>query len=115
MGFMARSADIDMGKAKAGICASCHGADGVGLSPLYANLAGQKAPYLVKQLQNFKAGNRTDPTMNIFAKQLSDEDIENLAAYYESLPAGGKSAEKVEPKQTKPSETEPSKTEKNKK
>ncbi len=102
--FMTHGADIEMGKARAGICASCHGDNGIGLSPLYANLAGQKAPYLVKQLQNFKEGTRSDPTMSIFAKQLSDTDIDNLAAYYESLSADGKNNAKEKKEKAKKTE-----------
>ena len=49
------------------------------------DLAGQKAGYLKKQLQDFKTGKRQDPMMSGLAKPLSSTDIENLAAYYSSL------------------------------
>jgi len=77
--------DIAAGKAKAGMCAGCHGAAGVSPVPIYPNLAGQKAAYTAKQLKAFKAGTRKDPMMGAMAKPLSDADIANLAAYYESL------------------------------
>ncbi len=71
--------------AKAGACVACHGADGVGKAPQYPNLAGQKATYLDKQLKAFRSGERKDPNMSAMAKPLSDQDIEDLAAYFESV------------------------------
>lgn len=79
------AADIDAGKTKASSCAGCHGAAGISAAPTYPNLAGQKAAYLEKQLKAFRDGTRKDPLMNAMAKPLSDRDIANLAAYYESL------------------------------
>jgi cytochrome c553 len=79
------AADVAAGKAKAAVCAACHGADGISAIPNYPNLKGQKAAYIVKQLKDFKAGTRKDPVMGAQAAALSDADIENLAAYYESL------------------------------
>ena len=77
--------DAAAGKAKAAVCIACHGADGVGLTPLYPNLAGQKEQYIVKQLQAFKSGERKDPIMAPMAMPLTDDDMANLAAYYSSL------------------------------
>ena len=74
--------DVAAGKAKSAICASCHGADGVSVSPLWPNLAGQKEQYLVKQIKAFRDGTRTDPMMAPMVASLSDDDIANLAAYY---------------------------------
>jgi len=79
------AADVAAGKAKAAVCAACHGADGISAIPNYPNLKGQKAAYIVKQLKAFKAGTRKDPVMSAQAAALSDADIENLAAYFESL------------------------------
>ena len=78
-------ADIEAGKRKSATCAACHGATGVSLIPSFPNLKGQKAPYIVKQLRDFKSGARSDPKMSEVVKSLSDQDINNLAAYYESL------------------------------
>ncbi len=80
-----QAADIEAGKAKSVICAACHGADGISLIPLYPNLKGQKAQYVEKQLKAFKDGSRKDPVMSPMAMPLTDADIANLAAYYESL------------------------------
>lgn len=77
--------DAAAGKSKAATCAGCHGTAGISAVPTYPNLAGQKAAYMVKQMKAFKEGTRTDPTMNAMAKPLSDADMANLAAYYESL------------------------------
>lgn len=77
--------DAATGKARSATCAGCHGAEGVSKNPLWPNLAGQQEGYLVKQLQAFREGVRSDPMMGPMAKPLSDTDIRNLAAYYSSL------------------------------
>ena len=77
--------DVAAGKAKSGVCAACHGANGISAVPMYPNLAGQKAAYLAKQLKDFKSGARKDPVMAPMAMGLSDEDIANVSAFYESL------------------------------
>ena len=74
-------------------CQACHGADGVGISDEIPNLAGQKIAYLQAQLRAFKSGDRKHDVMGPIAKQLSDADVENLAAYWHSLPVGGPSRE----------------------
>lgn len=77
--------DPAAGKKKAVMCASCHGAQGISIGPLWPNLAGQKAPYLEKQMRDFRSGKRSDPMMAPLMKPLSDDDIANLAAYYSQL------------------------------
>lgn len=72
------------GKTKAAACAACHGADGNAVAPNFPKLAGQHAGYLAKQLQDYKSGARQDPTMSPMAQPLSEEDIQDLAAYYAS-------------------------------
>jgi cytochrome c553 len=76
--------DAAAGKSKSAVCMACHGATGTSPNPMWPNLAGQKAPYLVKQLKDFKSGARKDPVMAPMAAPLSDQDMENLAAYYSS-------------------------------
>ena len=49
---------------------------------LWPKLAGQHERYLVKQLQDYQAGRRADPVMAPLAKPLSDQDVEELAAYF---------------------------------
>ena len=78
--------DVNAGKAKAGVCAGCHGADGNGGGdPTWPKLAGQHEEYLVSQLEAFKSGKRKDPMMSPMAAPLSKEDMRNLAAYFSSL------------------------------
>ncbi len=84
------AADIEAGKARSIVCGGCHGQNGIGTTPIYPNLAGQKAQYLVLQMKAYKDGSRKSATMVPMTAPLSDEDIANLAAYYESLPADGK-------------------------
>jgi cytochrome c553 len=76
--------DVAAGKAKSASCAACHGANGMSANPLWPNLAGQHAAYLVKQLEAFKSGARKDPVMSPMAAPLSKQDMENLAAYFAS-------------------------------
>ena len=81
----AAAGDIEAGKAKATLCAACHGPDGISLNDLWPNLKGQKKAYLIKQIKAFRDGDRQDPTMLPMVKPLSDADIENIAEYYSSL------------------------------
>lgn len=72
----------EAGKAKSVTCAACHGADGNSVNPQWPSLAGQSAKYIVKQLEAFKSGARSDPLMTPQAMQLSEEDMHNLAAWF---------------------------------
>jgi cytochrome c553 len=76
--------DAAAGKAKSVVCSACHGATGVSVNPMWPNLAGQKEMYLVKQIKAFRDGTRKDPTMAPMVAALTDEDINNLAAFYSS-------------------------------
>lgn len=73
-------------------CASCHGADfQTPIDPGYPTLAGQHKDYLKHALVSYKRGNavsngRSNAIMAPLAKQLSNQDIENIAAYLHSLP-----------------------------
>ena len=90
LGDRAFAGDLMAGKAKAeATCQVCHGLDGIGTMPMFPNLAGQKALYLEQQLKAFRDGSRQSEVMAIVIRDLSDQDIENLAAYYESLPHAG--------------------------
>jgi cytochrome c553 len=87
MTFAANAGDIEAGKAKSAVCAACHGADGNSTNAAWPSLAGQHASYIYKQLQDFKAGRRNDATMIGMVALLNDEDMKNVAAYYESQQA----------------------------
>jgi cytochrome c553 len=82
--FTANAADIEAGKAKSAVCAACHGADGNSANAAWPSLAGQHATYIYKQLQDFKQGRRNDATMAGMVALLNDEDMKNVAAYFES-------------------------------
>ena len=82
------AADAAAGKAKAAVCASCHGASGVATVPSYPNLAGQNEPYLVSALKAYRDKQRNGgmaAIMQMQAASLTDDDINNIAAYYASL------------------------------
>lgn len=81
----ALAGDAAAGKTKAAACAGCHGANGMSSNPMWPNLAGQQTAYMVKQMKAFRDGSRKDPMMGPMAKPLSDADIDNLSAYFNSL------------------------------
>lgn len=80
--------DLNKGQAKASeVCMACHSFDGGRGSPAYPILAGQHPEYLLKQLQEFKAGKRKNAVMQGFVAALSDEDMRNVAFFYASKSA----------------------------
>lgn len=81
----------EAGKARSITCGACHGADGNSVNPEWPSIAGQHAAYIVQQLQAFKSGARANPLMTAQAMILSEQDIADLAVYYEGLPAAPKS------------------------
>jgi cytochrome c553 len=78
--------DIQAGKARAGVCSFCHGADGVSKMEYTPSLAGQPDLYIQWQLVFFRAGTRENANMKTIVEELTNEDIRNLGAYYASLP-----------------------------
>lgn len=68
----------------AGRCQECHGTDGMSNDERIPNHAGQYAGYLIKQLDNFQAGERKHPTMTIMAEDLTEADKADIAAYFAS-------------------------------
>ena len=81
----ALAADARAGRQKVVVCQACHGLDGLSKNPEAPNLAGQVQTYLAKALKDYRSEDRKNETMNIVAKDLSDEDIANVAAYYSSI------------------------------
>jgi cytochrome c553 len=75
----------EAGKAKAITCGACHGADGNSVNPVWPSIAGQHSTYIVKQLQAFKRGTRTEPLMLGQTMTLTDEDMRNLAVYFSEM------------------------------
>jgi cytochrome c553 len=73
------------GRQKAVQCVACHGSEGIAPNPTFPHLAGQNPAYLELQLRKFRAGERYHPLMTPVAETLSDQDIDELAAYYSEL------------------------------
>jgi len=89
--------DVAAGRAKAeAVCSACHGLNGVSVTDVIPNLAGQKAAYLEAQLRALKDGSRKNQIMGPMAAQLNADDIANVAAYFASLPGAGASTAKSE-------------------
>lgn len=76
--------DAEAGKSKMTTCAACHGANGVAQNPVWPSLAGQHSKYSLQQLEWFKGGQRKNVLMSSQAMALSEQDMRDLAAYYES-------------------------------
>ncbi len=83
--------------AKVAVCGACHGTNGIARLPMYPDLAGQYDTYIKRALHDYKDGLRKNPIMNAQAAGLSDQDINELAAWFSSRP----------PKVYTPSVTEP--------
>jgi len=84
-GTASEAGDLKTGRAKALMCQACHGLDGLSKVPDAPNIAGQTEPYLVTQLQAFKSGARNNDAMSLVAKSLSDNDVDDLAAYFSGI------------------------------
>ena len=84
----AHAADVDAGRKIADAqCAACHGKDGkTPVDPSYPKIAGQYVDYLAKAIADYQRGDRKNPIMAGIAKPLSRKDIDNVAAYFASLP-----------------------------
>ena len=81
----AAAAKPDLAKGEAistGVCVSCHSNDGSRGSPANPIIQGQHPEYLVKQLTEFKAGQRNNPIMRGIASTLSADDMKNVSAFY---------------------------------
>jgi cytochrome c553 len=72
----------EAGQARSVTCAACHGPDGNSANPAWPSIAGQNAPYILKQLEAYKSGGRTDPLMTSQAMPLSEQEMRDLAVYY---------------------------------
>jgi cytochrome c553 len=81
-----QSADIKAGKALATAkCQTCHGIDGIAKMPAAPHIAGENDIYLQAQLEAFRSGKRQNEMMSIVAKDLTDEEIANLSAWYSAI------------------------------
>ena len=80
-----KNPDLAKGQALAGVCAGCHGVDGVSPIPTQPSLAGMSWQYIAKQLRHFKSGQRDNAIMKGFATTLSDADMKALGVYFASM------------------------------
>ena len=77
--------DSAAGRTKAVACAACHGPLGLSTQPDAPHLAGQPALYVAAQLRAYRSGARKHEVMTLMAKPLSDDDIQQLAAWFASI------------------------------
>jgi cytochrome c553 len=78
-------AGLPEGRAKAQLCATCHGPLGQAAMPNTPHLAAQPAQYLADQLKAYRSGKRSHEIMTLIAKPLTDAEIDDIAAWYASL------------------------------
>ena len=81
------------GATKAAVCGACHGPAGNSTNPEWPRLAGQNAVYIAQQLRLFRSGVRANPVMQPLAVSLSDQDISDLAVYFEAQTPQGLEAD----------------------
>jgi cytochrome c553 len=81
----AQAQDAKIGRQKAQACMVCHGQNGLSTQPDAPNLAGQPALYISTQLKAYRSGDRRHETMAMMAQTLSDDDIQNVAAWFSSI------------------------------
>jgi cytochrome c553 len=81
------------GATKSAVCAACHGPNGNSVNPEWPRLAGQSAVYIAEQLRLFRSGLRANPVMQPLTAMLSDQDISDLAVYYEGQTPTGLEAD----------------------
>jgi len=82
-----RAADAEAGRQKANVCAACHGEGGNSTNPAVPSLAQQPAQFVSTALFMFREGNRKDPQMSPMAANLSNEDMNDLAAFFSAQKA----------------------------
>jgi cytochrome c553 len=70
------------------VCTSCHGKDGIGVSPMYPNLAGQHASYIKRALREYQKLERKNPIMDSMAHSLTPAQESVIADYFSSLRPG---------------------------
>ena len=86
------SADnMDAGKMKSEACAACHGSQGTSSTDSIPSLAGQNKTYIINQLKAFQSGKRINPLMNAMAANLTEDDMSDLAAFFNAQTLGKRS------------------------
>ena len=82
---------LEAGKTNAVRCGACHGPDGNSVNPQWPSIAGQHAPYIVRQLEAFQNGERTNILMSSQAMTLTEQDMKDVAVFFAAQPAAAKS------------------------
>lgn len=77
--------DALMGRRIAFRCSTCHGRSGVAAIPIAPHIGGENPDYIRRQLAAFRDGERVHEMMTVVARDLSNADIANLAAWYGSM------------------------------
>jgi cytochrome c553 len=85
MPLSAFAQNASSGKDKAAMCTTCHGSLGISQFPNAPHLAGQPAIYFIEQMKQYRSGKRTNEIMTMIAKPLTDQEIDDLAAWYASI------------------------------
>ena len=70
------------------VCTSCHGRNGIGLTPMYPDLAGQHASYLTRAIQEYHNKDRQNPIMDSMAASLTPAEVATIVDYFSSLRPG---------------------------
>src|SRR5690554_375999 len=83
-GLAHAAGDAAAGQGKVAMCSACHGPDGNSMMPNFPKLAGQGQRYLYKQMQDIKSGERTVVEMTGMLNAMSDQDLQDIAAWYNS-------------------------------
>jgi len=98
VGMAQASGDAEAGQSYTAVCAGCHGADGNSAIANFPKLAGQGEKYLIKQMNDIKSGNRAVIEMTGLLNGFSDQQMEDIAAYYssQSITVGNAKADLVE-------------------
>jgi cytochrome c553 len=81
----AHPGDVAAGRRKALQCQTCHGLDGLSKLPDAPHLSGQPEFYLIKSMNDYRQGVRKHDMMTLVVKNLTDQDIADLAAYYAAI------------------------------
>lgn len=81
-----RAPDPTLGEALSVACEACHGARGISAKPQIPHLAGQHAGYLANAIRAYKTGERVNESMNGIVASLTEQDMQDLAAFYAGLP-----------------------------
>ena len=85
--------DAERGSTLTATCVACHGNDGNSLAGSFPNIAGQNEKYILKQLRDMKSGARAQNLMVGIVDTLSDQDMQDLAAFYAGETAAASAAD----------------------